>query len=51
VSPVSAVPWPVLLAAGAAVALLCAACALLGYVEGRVREREAADAERGNWRW
>lgn len=36
-SPFYAVPWPVLLAAGAALVLLCVACYLLGYAERDAR--------------
>lgn len=64
-SPFYEIPWPVLLATGGAVVLLCLAAYVLGFYEGREEERGrdwwrpwAAGGgrgrggdDRGNWRW
>lgn len=64
-SPFYEIPWPVLLAAFAAVVILCVACYLAGFAEGEAVAQgrdwwrrgptgeppSAEDEERGTWRW
>ena len=50
-SPFYEVPWPVLLATGGAVVLLCLAAYFLGANEEREQRKDGDQDDRGNWRW